>query len=70
MILYHYTAREYLERIRREGLTTGEVPLSPSHILNGVWFTTDPDPGGHGLTGILNKRAVRITVKIRQSTIS
>lgn len=28
LILYHYTGHEYVERIRAQGLTRGELPLS------------------------------------------
>jgi hypothetical protein len=49
MIYYHFTAREYLRAIAREGLRKGEVALSPTDVLNAVWLTTDPDPAGHGL---------------------
>lgn len=52
MILYHYTAREYLGNIARTGLCRGEVPVTPhaADCLNAVWLTTDPSPSGHGLT--------------------
>jgi hypothetical protein len=49
MILYHFTALEYLDAIKAEGLTKGEVPLSPTDLLNAVWLTADPSPKGHGL---------------------
>ena len=49
MLLYHFTAREYLDRIRKAGLTKGDVPLSPAEHPNGVWLTTDKSPSGHGL---------------------
>ncbi len=53
MVLYHYTAREYLDAILREGLTKGEIPFGPraEDCGNAVWFTTSPDSAGHGLTG-------------------
>jgi hypothetical protein len=50
MLLYHFTAREYLADIRHDGLCRGEVPLSPRECLNAVWLTTDRDPSGHGLS--------------------
>jgi hypothetical protein len=50
MILYHFTALEYLDAIKADGLTKGEVPVSPTDLLNAVWLTTDPSPKGHGLT--------------------
>ena len=85
MILYHYTAREYLSSIMEIGLCRGEVALSPTELFNAVWLTNDKSPLGHGLTDgrdlserekvilgkpihipvrFLNKRAIRITVKI------
>ena len=50
MLLYHFTAKEYLPAIAAGGLTLGEVPLSPSKILNAVWLTTDGMADGHGLS--------------------
>lgn len=54
MIFYHYTAREYLDAILREGLTKGDVPMSSAagylaEGVNAVWFTTSREPSGHGL---------------------
>jgi hypothetical protein len=49
MLLYHFTALEYLDAIKAEGLIKGEVPVSPTELLNAVWLTTDPSPKGHGL---------------------
>ncbi len=52
MILYHFTCVEYLESIKRDGLCRGDVPIEFGKPgLNGVWFTTDPTPQGHGLGG-------------------
>jgi hypothetical protein len=65
MILYHYTSKAYLPLIEIGGLEVGEVPLTPTKLRNAVWLTTDSNPDGHGLDGsCLNKRAVRITVRI------
>jgi hypothetical protein len=50
MIFYHYTAREHLPSIAREGLSKGEVAVTPTLLANAVWLTTDPDPAGHGLS--------------------
>lgn len=50
MLLYHYTATEYLDSILKDGLTRGEVPISPTEVLSGVWLTGDISPRGHGLT--------------------
>ena len=49
MILYHYTAKECLDAILREGLTKGEAPISATHWETAVNLTTDPSPDGHGL---------------------
>lgn len=50
MILYHYTAIELLSAIEREGLTKGEVAITPYDLENAVWLTTDQQSDGHGLT--------------------
>ncbi len=49
MLLYHFTSRENLSQIATTGLSRGMVPVSPTEARNGVWLTTDPGPGGHGL---------------------
>jgi hypothetical protein len=52
MILYHFTCAEYMDSILREGLNRGDVPTRWNSALsetNGVWFTTEPTPEGHGL---------------------
>src|SRR5688500_16743589 len=50
MILYHHTAPEYLRSIVENGLTRGDVPLTPTTAMRAVWLTTDPSPEGHGLS--------------------
>jgi hypothetical protein len=50
MLLYHFTAADYLDDIKEQGLTKGVVPLSSTDWLNAVWLTTDCNPVGHGLT--------------------
>ena len=50
MIFYHFTAAMFLDQIKAEGLTKGEVPLSARQVINGVWLTTDKSPDGHGLS--------------------
>jgi hypothetical protein len=49
MKLYHFTYEDAPPSILAEGLTKGDVPLSQIHTSNAVWFTTDPNPGGHGV---------------------
>jgi hypothetical protein len=49
MKLYHYTHEDALPSILAEGLTKGDIPVSPTTGRNGVWFTTDPNPEGHGV---------------------
>jgi hypothetical protein len=52
MILYHFTAREYLPSIASNGLWKGEVALThrAEDCLNAVWLTTQNNAAGHGLT--------------------
>ena len=50
MRLYHYTATEHLPYILWEGLRKGEVPITFRRVRNAVWFTSDTDPSGHGLS--------------------
>lgn len=50
MILFHFTAIEYIEDIKKEGLNRGDVPTSMYDGRNGVWLTSDPEPSGHGLS--------------------
>lgn len=49
--LYHFTARERLALIMREGLQLGDVPIHSFTSVgeNAVWLTSDPSPSGHGL---------------------
>ncbi len=49
MLLYHFTAHEYLPEIALLGLTKGEVPLSSTEHRNAVWLTSDGQAAGHGL---------------------
>jgi hypothetical protein len=48
-VLYHFTARELLPAIMREGLRLGDVPTGMFSGENAVWLTTLPNPSGHGL---------------------
>ena len=50
MLLYHFTAREWIASIMAEGLTKGQVPVTPTSSLNAVWLTDDKNASGHGLT--------------------
>ncbi len=47
MILYHFTALEFLEGILREGLRTGDVPTAPTASTNAVWLTAARRPKEH-----------------------
>ncbi|HEX6010374.1 MAG TPA: hypothetical protein VFY87_00945 [Geminicoccaceae bacterium] len=38
MDFYHFTAREYLPAIAREGLSRGEVPITMKIVRRGVWL--------------------------------
>ncbi|MER9936132.1 hypothetical protein [Mesorhizobium sp. M0088] len=50
MILYHFTALSLLDQIKAEGLSKGEIPLTARRTTNAVWFTTDSEAAGHGLS--------------------
>lgn len=65
MRLYHFTSLGHLPVILATGgLWRGEVPIGDGErSLRGTWFTSDPDPHGHGLDGSsADKREVRIVV--------
>jgi hypothetical protein len=51
MKLYHFTYEGALSSILSEGLTRGDIPVSPNGAMNAVWFTTDRNPNGHGVYG-------------------
>src|SRR4051812_18604208 len=78
-LLYHFTCRLWWRFIEHEGISMGEVPVRRGRILNHPNLTTDLEParqgwalhvGEHRLPGgekdfmALNKRAVRIAVRI------
>lgn len=70
MRLYHFTSLGHLPVILATGgLWRGEVPVGDgSQSLRGTWFTSDPDPQGHGLDGSsVDKREVRITVVFQRN---
>jgi hypothetical protein len=51
MLLYHFTAIEFLDSILEKGLNRGEVAAKGyGDPVNAVWLTTDPKPVGRGLT--------------------
>lgn len=49
LLLYHFTTRALLPAIRQGGLSRGTIHVSATERRNGVWLTTDPGSGGHGL---------------------
>jgi hypothetical protein len=50
MLLHHFTSREVLPYIARDGISIGDVPVTPTQGLNAVWLTSDGCSDGHGLT--------------------
>jgi hypothetical protein len=36
MLLYHFTATQYLDRIKAEGITKGELPVSQTEVRNAL----------------------------------
>lgn len=49
-MLYHFTCRELLPLILRDGLVRGEVPVTATTVVNAVWLTTMDTARGHGLS--------------------
>lgn len=67
MLLYHFTAREYLPAIRKQGLLYGDVPTSPTGGFNAPWLTSSPEVGQQtvwSLGSAYNKTGVRLTVDV------
>ena len=75
MILYHFTSAIYLPHIIENGINRGDVPLSETASVNGVWLTREGDRalqsynrtsrmmvGGHEL--VHDKAEIRITVEL------
>lgn len=67
--LYHYTSREVLPLILREGIDRGDVPTTPTGGFNAPWLTGDTDWGEQNWTtnSAYNKRAVRLMVLVSSS---
>jgi hypothetical protein len=68
-LLYHFTSRIWLPFIKKEGITRGEAPISPTERLQHPNLTSNPDPDAQKWSGAeghsaLHKTAVRITVEI------
>lgn len=65
-VLYHFTCLLHLPGILREGITQGEVPVSPDRRLNGPNLTTSGNPQAQrwaaGSAG--DKTRVRLTVHV------
>jgi len=70
MQLYHFTNLLSLPAILREGITTGEVPISPnlaySQRPSAANLTTNGDPAAQDVWtgGPTNKIAIRLTVEL------
>jgi len=69
MKLYHFTSEYHLLQILKDtALTKGDVPLSPTHGINAVWFTIDPNRY-HQLWirgSAVDKTKVRVEVRINR----
>jgi hypothetical protein len=73
MILYHFTAREYLRAIGQHGLTVGDVPTDIRENMGrvGVWLTNLAYAEGNGLHGsALDKKRFRLTVDISETSLA
>jgi hypothetical protein len=71
MILYHYTSGYHLRGIARYGLTVGDVPTDIEQAKGrvGVWLTSSPNAGGHGLEGsAVDKKRYRLAVELPEDS--
>lgn len=71
MNFYHFTSAVHLRGIARYGLTVGDVPTDIRRFLGrvGIWLTTSPAAGGHGLEGsAFSKTEYRLTVEIPEAS--
>lgn len=66
MKLYHFTSKMHLPGIMQEGLTRGDVPVTPTGGLNHPWLTDDPEPRQQQWAQgcVYNKVQMRITVEL------
>jgi len=66
LTLYHFTSRWVLPRLLREGITRGDVPVSPTEGYMAPWLTDDPSFTKQGWKSgsFLDKTEVRLTVKV------
>lgn len=64
--LYHYTALLNLPSILREGITKGEVPVSPRRVMNAPNLTACRDGSKQSWVNgsVVDKRKVRLTVSV------
>jgi hypothetical protein len=64
MRLYHYTRYEYLPSILKDGLDKGEVNVTLTHHINGVWLTDSLSPRRHGLGDQDGKNTAKLEYRI------
>lgn len=64
--LYHFTSLLHLPRILQEGISRGEVPISPDERLNAPNLTTNGNPSAHrwAAGSGTDKTKVRLTVHV------
>ena len=69
--LYHFTSRWLLPRILREGISRGDVPITPTEAFCAPWLTDDPswEHQGWKKGSFLDKTEVRITVEVDASKL-
>jgi hypothetical protein len=69
VILYHYSAGEYLHAIAKHGLTVGDVPTGiwAGKGEIGVWLSSSDDGAGNCMeTPAVDKRRFRFTVELER----
>lgn len=78
MNFYHFTSKYHLPYILTEGLTRGDVPLSPLTGTKGIWLTTEGRPHKQkynrlshflhmGQKHTLDKAEIRLLININQN---
>lgn len=68
--LYHFTSSQHYDFIKTEGLTRGDIPVTPFRSEVGIWLTTEPtaDKDDHGLQGsMFDKTEVRIAIDFNEN---
>ena len=69
MNFYHFTSSVHFEYIEKNGLSKGEVPITPVKGTCAVWLTVNPNREQQRWTAcsLMNKKEIRISVMVDKS---